>query len=411
MNIASKKEIVHLSPELTQKKLLNFALEQKIPLAIWKLPQQKRQNLILDFSETIQQNKLNLEDSKKGFVVSPFLNQNLENSYFIKADLHYHSEMQGVDLTQNINSDTEKAFYFKQNFQNFLKNSEVKNKIQLPEVHFQVSNIDNKHHYQTIVAKAVRKMQAQAFQKVVLSRPKEISLEEDFDLIDNFQKLCRKYNNAFIYIFFLPKVGLWMGATPETLIKTDEQDIFHTVALAGTQAYQENTAISEVLWKQKEIEEQAMVSRYIINSFKKIRLREFEEAGPKTVRAGNLLHLQTKFEVDMQACNFMQLGSVMLELLHPTSAVCGMPKEEALNFILAEEGYNREFYSGFLGPINIENQSHIFVNLRCMQFSKDKARLYAGAGITVDSDPIKEWQETEMKSKTLLNILENIRYS
>jgi isochorismate synthase len=94
----------------------------------------------------------------------------------------------------------------------------------------------------------------------------------------------------------------------------------------------------------------------------------------------------------------------MLQLLHPTSAVCGMPKEPALQFILDNEKHSRAFYSGFLGPVNVASETHIFVNLRCMQIYTDKAVLYAGAGITADSDPQKEWEETELKCLTLLNV-------
>ena len=165
--------------------------------------------------------------------------------------------------------------------------------------------------------------------------------------------------------------------------------------------------LAQVPWTQKEIEEQAFVSRYIINCFKKIRLREFEEIGPRTVKAANLIHLRTDYVVDMKALNFPQLGTVMLDLLHPTSAVCGMPKEPALAFLQSHEKFERRFYSGYLGPVNIDQESHLFVNLRCMQIFSDKAILYSGAGTTSDSVPEKEWEETENKMQTLLNLIEN----
>ena len=149
-----------------------------------------------------------------------------------------------------------------------------------------------------------------------------------------------------------------------------------------------------------------MVSRYIINCFKKIRLREFSEHGPKTWTAGHLIHLRTDFEVDMVATNFPQLGTVMTKLLHPTSAVCGMPMDVALKFLDAYEGYDRQLYAGYLGPIGHKQESHLFVNLRCMQLQERSAILYAGAGVTEDSIAEKEWEETEMKMNTLLQILQ-----
>ena len=103
------------------------------------------------------------------------------------------------------------------------------------------------------------------------------------------------------------------------------------------------------------------------------------------------LHLKSEFKVDMQATNFPQLGSVMLQLLHPTSAVCGMPLDTSLEFLSRNEKYDRQFYAGYLGPVNFNNDINIFVNLRCAQLLEDKAVLYAGAGVTMDSTPEQEW--------------------
>jgi isochorismate synthase len=72
-----------------------------------------------------------------------------------------------------------------------------------------------------------------------------------------------------------------------------------------------------------------------------------------------------------------------------------------MEFLRANEGYDRQFYSGFLGPVNFRNESHIYVNLRCFQIQHKKAVVYAGAGVTIDSVPENEWEETEMKLDTL----------
>jgi isochorismate synthase len=203
----------------------------------------------------------------------------------------------------------------------------------------------------------------------------------------------------------VPGAGTWMGASPELLIQVENNRIFRTVALAGTKPFEAGMNLRNVAWTQKEIEEQALVCRYIISNFKKIRLREYDEQGPKTIVAGNLMHLKTTYTVDMKETNFPQLGSVMLQLIHPTSAVCGMPLEESMNFLTEHEGYDREFYAGYLGPVNIESNICLFVNLRCMQLTGDQAVLYAGAGVTADSVPESEWEETEIKLNTLLKVI------
>jgi isochorismate synthase len=144
-----------------------------------------------------------------------------------------------------------------------------------------------------------------------------------------------------------------------------------------------------------------------VDCFKKIRLREYDEYGPKTVLAGTLLHLRSDFKVNMTATNFPQLGSVMLELLHPTSAVCGMPRETAHSFLKENEGFDRSFFAGFIGPVNINQETSIFVNLRTASIEGDKAVLYAGAGVTEDSDPEKEWEETDLKCQIIGKFIQN----
>ncbi|MBC8153080.1 MAG: chorismate-binding protein, partial [Bacteroidetes bacterium] len=274
-------------------------------------------------------------------------------------------------------------------------------------------NPDAQQRYQSAVAEAVTRMKRGEFRKVVLSRTKTVLFDEIPDVVQLVEQLGVAYPNAFISAVWLPDVDqIWISATPERLVSTDAQGIFRTVSLAGTQsaigADGHRKAVSEAVWTHKEIEEQALVSRYIIDCFKKIRLREYVEEGPKTVVAGNLMHLRTDFSVDTQAVNFPQLGTVMLRLLHPTSAVCGMPRDAALTFIQHHETHNREFYSGFLGPINIDRESALFVQLRCLKLEGQTATLYAGAGLTEESVPAREWLETELKCGTLLNVLQSI---
>jgi len=261
-----------------------------------------------------------------------------------------------------------------------------------------------KNHFINMVETGIKAIEDGEFKKVVSARTYDEPLSKNFNILSQFDRLEKAYPDAFVSLVSIPGRGTWMGATPELLIESSDKH-FRTVSVAGTQSYPLAQDLSEASWKQKEIEEQAMVSRYIIDQFKIIRLREFEETGPRSVRAGNMIHLKTEYTVDLNGVNFPELGTVMLNLLHPTSAVCGMPKFSALRFITAYEHLNREFYSGFLGPVNMKGISRLYVNLRCMQILKTRAVLYAGAGITHDSIPEKEWDETSLKCQTLLNVM------
>ena len=164
--------------------------------------------------------------------------------------------------------------------------------------------------------------------------------------------------------------------------------------------------MSAVQWGAKEQVEQEMVSAYIRTFFHQAGVTQVSEVGPQTVAAGNVVHLQTLFRMDVAGDQRFVLANRVLQELHPTSAVCGMPKQKALAFILANEGYDRSFYSGFLGPVQVAGESHLYVNLRCMRLGRDSATLFVGAGITAHSDPAAEWRETEMKAETMLSVLQ-----
>jgi len=220
---------------------------------------------------------------------------------------------------------------------------------------------------------------------------------DSFSITKTFSNMMSKYINAFVYVWFHPKIGLWMGATPEKLVSI-ENNQFKTMALAGTQPYTKN-----VKWNTKEIIEQELVTTYITSKLESIHL-DFNVSKPYTVKAGALAHIRTDITGSF---NFKNDLASILKIMHPTPAVCGMPKQIAKEFILDNENYNREYYTGFLGELNLDNNSHLFVNLRCMQVLKTKILIYVGGGITMDSNAEKEWQETVEKSKIMKKILAN----
>lgn len=396
----------------SRQDLWNSAKNLAFPTAIWRLPHQSEKHLLTSFEETPQQSKIDFEELGAGFAFSPFVNPDGEKTFFLKADLHYifnaNESTQNEDFKEVISpSSLNPHFIELMKGENQPLNSVLSNN--------SINKQTTKQEFIDLVEKGIAEIESGIFQKIVLSRTKQIVLPADFDIISTFDKLCETYASAFVSAVSLPHLGVvWMGASPETLVSQDSAGIFRTMALAGTQsAYDSDGNLiktSEALWRQKEIEEQSFVTRYIINCLKKIRVREFDEEGPKTVIAGNLMHLRTDIIIDTVAINFPQLATVMLDLLHPTSAVCGMPKIPATEFILSNEGYDRDFFSGFLGPVNIQSserkaESHIFVNLRTMKIEENIATLYAGCGITADSNPEKEWNETEMKTQTLGRVL------
>ncbi|MCW1148967.1 isochorismate synthase [Flavobacterium lacisediminis] len=255
------------------------------------------------------------------------------------------------------------------------------------------SEINQKEAFENLVSKGISAIQNYEFDKVVLSR--KMDLKKQISIVETFQNLISSYPTAFRYLFFHPKIGLWMGATPEQLVKIN-QNQFETVALAGTQLYSEN-----VIWATKEIEEQQFVTDYIVTKVKD-KVSQLIITDAKTVKAGDLAHLKS-FISGVLTTDFQ--AKDLIKTLHPTPAVCGLPKEKAIDFILKNEGYNRKYYAGFLGEYNKDNQTDLFVNLRCLEVENDVVNIYVGCGITKDSNPEKEFIETENKSMTMRNVL------
>ena len=220
----------------------------------------------------------------------------------------------------------------------------------------------------------------------MISRVKIVNKNYRHKLTDIFQLLINSYSNAFVYVFNIAG-QLWMGATPEPLLCSHINELV-TVSLASTRKFN-NENLNLHNWSQKEKNEQDLVTLFIENTLKKLKIPYLQKTGPYTKKAGNLVHLRTDFSFDFHEVNG-QLGKLVKEL-HPTSAVCGLPKKASMDFINQIEKQNRSYYSGFLGPVNIDERVQLFVNLRCMQVLPQQLILHVGAGITAESIPEEEW--------------------
>ncbi len=256
---------------------------------------------------------------------------------------------------------------------------------------------EGKDFHLKLVEDAISRIEKGKLKKVVLSRCIHRSTQKHPEHI--FTSLLVKYPSAFRFWWYHPKVGMWFGATPEQLLKF-QNGLVCTTSLAGTLPVVKNEKPD---WTIKEREEQQMVTDYILHNLKG-KVANLSVSGPNTYMAGKLWHLRSMVVGELNP--FDDLVTIV-KSLHPTPAICGMPRMEALEFILQHEGYNREFYTGYLGPIHLGKKKNIdlFVNLRCFKYSPGNAQIFVGGGITADSDPEKEWLETQYKSGTILEVL------
>ncbi|MCC5918234.1 MAG: chorismate-binding protein [Cryomorphaceae bacterium] len=256
-----------------------------------------------------------------------------------------------------------------------------------------------KAEYFNTVKRAKDLIDAGEVKKIVISRYKVVPIPSGFTPLKFFNNLCENFPGAFIYVMFC-EGACWIGATPELLLETEGNNL-KTMSLAGTQWPVSRP--DDVFWSDKERAEQGWVTRYLKERLQSIGVKDIVEKGPYTRRAGHLVHLCTEIHADrVEKQNPFSLANH----LHPTPAVCGYPSGLARDFILKNEGYQRGYYAGYIGlGIDSEKKHSAYVNLRCMQVFSDAAVLYAGGGITSDSSPEKEWEETEQKLKVLRHLI------
>lgn len=253
---------------------------------------------------------------------------------------------------------------------------------------------ENEIDYQEKLVNIIGFIKEHQLSKLVISRRKLVDFKgSEINLTQTFIDLCETYPNAFVY-FFIKNGKCWMGAFSEILGKFDSQTSqFETMSLAGTLPINEN-------WTDKEIGEQKPVTGFIKNILENYS----EKVSPSETYdhlSGNIKHLRTDFKAEIKA---EELEKIIAEL-HPTPAVCGIPKEICRDAIAKFENHPRKLYSGYI-KVKTENKIQYFVNLRCAEFFKNAALIYVGGGITAESSPQKEWQETELKADAILKNLD-----
>lgn len=246
---------------------------------------------------------------------------------------------------------------------------------------------ENKSDYVDKLKNVIHLIKENQLEKLVISRRKIIKYSE-LDIKESFNNLCENYPNAFVY-FFIENNICWMGAFSEILGKFNKDTSeFETMSLAGTLPLNEN-------WSQKEIQEQKTVTDYIRTILMDFSA-EIDESESFDHNSGNIKHLRTDFTLKIEQNSVEKL----ITKLHPTPAVCGIPKKFCKEAIQNFEKYPREFYAGF-SKIETEEYIYYFVNLRCGKFYKNEGHLFVGGGITKDSNPEKEWRETELKAEAV----------
>ncbi|MDE6008560.1 MAG: chorismate-binding protein [Muribaculaceae bacterium] len=207
-------------------------------------------------------------------------------------------------------------------------------------------------------------------------------------------QLLSSHPAAFVFCFFTPQTGCWLGASPELLLES-KRGLLSTMALAGSRP---SGFVGP--WDEKNIEEQRMVADFISETLTSNDII-VEEGETVTRRAGKVEHICTPFFGEPRKPLNEKNLSILLHTLSPTPALCGLPRNLALKVIAECEKGGRGCYGGFCGPFNTPESFTFYAILRCARISNTDYCLYAGGGITLRSDAQKEWEETELKALTV----------
>lgn len=334
-----------------------IALSENDLFAVYSLPGESKYTLIKqDESEFLSLDKFECLPDQSGFIIHPFRLGESPSVFigpdFVEDNLEFSFSSERLCSTIT----TTKAIY-KQSFE-----------------------------------KAHSLLTEGSISKVVLSRIK--ALKPISDIYTYFYSLVSSYENAFVFLYNIPGIGSWIGASPELLLK-ENGEFSETVALAGTKQISENRD-----WTEKEKEEQRLVEVFFENHLQNAGLY-FDKAGPESAMAGKIEHLKSIYNFS-SGSRFLE----MADLFHPSPAISGTPQHKSMAVINEIESHKRKYYCGYLGPHNINEVKSLYINLRSMEIFKDSSLLYLGGGLTVDSDAELEWKETENKSETLSSIIE-----
>lgn len=233
-------------------------------------------------------------------------------------------------------------------------------------------------------------LNTETLQKIVLAHRFETTLEQGLNYRDLFLSAATAFPKSYVALWHTAESGTWLTITPEVLLENEEGGTWHTVALAGTMPK------GETLWSEKNKMEQQFVVDYI-TSVLSSRTSELNISEVQTIEAAQLLHLRTDFHFTPKE----NIGTI-LHVLHPTPAVCGLPKQQAFDAIKQIESTPRKYYAGFSGPLQLTHcGTHLYVTLRCAHWMEQtKTEYFAGGGLIKGSKAHDEWNEVCTKKKT-----------
>jgi len=241
--------------------------------------------------------------------------------------------------------------------------------------------------------------------KAVLARSREVALSASSDPVSILASLREAYPTCYRFLIDDGRGNAFLGASPERLVRLQGDEV-STEAVAGTQRCgptdDEEELARALVTRAKDRSEQGVVVRHLLETLGPVCGTLEAPEIPEVMRLPHLLHLRTRVR------GLARQGAHVLDLvsrLHPTPAVAGWPRIQALDWIQRAESASRGWYSGAIGWVNAAGEGDFAVGIRAVGIRARSARVFAGAGIVEGSDPELEWNETELKMKGILDAI------
>ncbi|NUE02716.1 isochorismate synthase [Halorubraceae archaeon YAN] len=258
------------------------------------------------------------------------------------------------------------------------------------------------------VNEATRRINAGELQKVVLAQALEASLASEPSIGDILNQLSVSYPNCHLFTIEPPASDRisFFGASPERLVSVHGRTV-ETDALAGTTGRGETPAedewlAEELLADPKNTHEHQLVVETIREQLKPY-IASISVGDRRVKRLATVQHLHTPITAELATDEHVLS---LVEALHPTPAVGGLPPEKALETIIRTEPFERGWYAAPVGWIDAAGNGTFAVALRSAVTTPTTATLFAGVGLVADSDPDAEWDEVELKYRSILDVLE-----
>lgn len=262
-----------------------------------------------------------------------------------------------------------------------------------------------KQAYLQAVECALEEIQQGQYEKVVLARAQTLKADGAWPALLLLNRLRHRFPRCFTFSFANGGGSVFLGASPERILRVKEGKLT-TEAIAGSAprgaTAREDTLLGRSLLNSyKDFQEHAYVRDSIVRRLQKVGLSACHAAQPQLLALANVQHLHTPITADVeQAIHILDI----LQEMHPTPAVGGTPRDQAVPRIQALEGMHRELYAGVVGWFNHLNEGDMVVGIRSAQIRAETAKLFAGAGIVAGSEPESEYLETELKLKAMRSV-------